>query len=350
MSERKLATIRQIAEVAAIPNADKICAYRVDGWWVVDQVGRYNVGDMVLYLEVDSWVPHTMAPFLSKGLAPKVYNNVEGNRLRTIKLRGQVSQGLLLPTDIVETVTGSPWLKFAEGVDLAYHLGIQKWEAPIPAQLAGKMKGNFPSFIPKTDQERIQNIYDKVMEKFSRKDFKVSIKLDGSSCTVYYKDGDVGVCSRNLELIISEENKDNSFIKTATESKLAICLAKFGLNIAIQGELMGPGVQGNREGLGCHTLFIFDIYDIDSQSFYTTRAVELFYEKLRYEGLDTTLCRLVPSLGTFRPLDSLPKMLIAADGPSLHAQVREGVVWRCIEDPNFSFKVISNQYLLAEKD
>jgi RNA ligase (TIGR02306 family) len=89
---RKLATIREIEEIKPIPEADKICAYRVDDWWVVDTINKYQVNDLVIYCEVDSWIPHELAPFLSKGQEPREYNGVKGERLKTVKLRGQISQ------------------------------------------------------------------------------------------------------------------------------------------------------------------------------------------------------------------------------------------------------------------
>jgi len=99
---RKMATIRKIEEVKAIPNADNIVAYRVGGWWVVDSIDKYIVGDLVVYAEPDSWIPHEVAPFLSRGNFPHVYNEVKGERLRTISLKKQISQGLLLPLKKVE--------------------------------------------------------------------------------------------------------------------------------------------------------------------------------------------------------------------------------------------------------
>jgi len=166
---RKLATIRKIAEVKIIENADKICQYRVDGWWVVDAVERYQVGDLVVYFEIDSWVPTELAPFLSKGKEPREYGGVKGERLKTVKLRGAVSQGLLLP---VETGFGGyPWIRSAtgehtvvqEGQDVTELLGIQKYEPPVPAQLAGKIAGVFPSWLRKTDQERCCDANTKVL-------------------------------------------------------------------------------------------------------------------------------------------------------------------------------------------
>lgn len=96
---RKLASIQRIEEIKDIENADAIQAYRVLGWWVVDRKGQHKVGDLVIYLEIDSWVPYELAPFLSKGQEPREYNGVKGERLRTIKLRGTTSQGLLLKTE-----------------------------------------------------------------------------------------------------------------------------------------------------------------------------------------------------------------------------------------------------------
>lgn len=148
---RKLATIQKISEIKPIKDADRIVAYRVNGWWIVDQKDKYKVGDFVIYCEIDSWIPHEIAPFLSKGKEPQEFNGVKGEKLRTIRLKKQISQGLLLPL-VLENFTID--VSEAEGTDLSEILNIQKWEKPVPPQLAGTMRGNFPSKIPKTDQER----------------------------------------------------------------------------------------------------------------------------------------------------------------------------------------------------
>ena len=166
--DRKLATVERIVEIASIPDADKICAYKVRGWCVVDQVGRYAVGDLVVYCEIDSFIPTAIAPFLTKsGHFPKTYEGIEGERLRTAKLRGQVSQGLILPIAKFVPEKGiANALKYfdangnahhqvvADGDDVTELLGIVKWNPPVAACLAGLAKGNFPSFGRKTDQER----------------------------------------------------------------------------------------------------------------------------------------------------------------------------------------------------
>jgi RNA ligase (TIGR02306 family) len=151
---RKLATIRVIDALNPIEGADAIECATIGGWKVVVKKGEFNVGDRAVYCEIDSWIPTELAPFLSKGKEPREFEGIKGERLRTVKLRGQLSQGLLLNLDSAIPQTNS----FADGDDVSELLNIVKWEMPMNAQLAGMAKGNFPSQIPKTDQERVQNL------------------------------------------------------------------------------------------------------------------------------------------------------------------------------------------------
>ena len=133
---RKLATIRTIDELRPIEGADAIECATVGGWKVVAQKGLYKEGDLAVYFEIDSWIPTELAPFLSKGKEPREFEGIKGERLRTIKLRGQLSQGLLMPLAEVIAIAGctSP---IQEGDDVSEWLNIQKWEKPMNAQLAG---------------------------------------------------------------------------------------------------------------------------------------------------------------------------------------------------------------------
>lgn len=366
---RKLASIRRIADIQPIEGADAIVVATVDGWKVVVKKDEFKVGDLAVYLEIDSWVPHELAPFLSKGQEPREYNGVKGERLRTIKLRGQVSQGLLLPLSMWAPAR-RPWTiaeeGFEEGTDITEYLGIQKWEAPIPAQLQGQAAGMFPtSLIPKTDQERIQNCFGEIQKRAKRfatekvwnaetqtleehpvavpDDFKeptyeVTMKLDGSSCTIFRWEGELRVCSRNLELKINDENKDNTFVAMALKIG-----DKIPNGFAFQGEVMGPGIQGNREGFTEHKFFVFDIFDIRNHEYLApTKRREI----RRTFGLDH-----VPVLGTdWKAPASVEEGLSLAEGPSINHKVREGLVWKCNEDPSFSFKTISNAFLLKGGD
>ncbi len=335
---RKLASIRRIADIQPIEGADAIVVATVDGWKVVVKKDEFQVGDLAVYLEIDSWVPTELAAFLSKGQEPREYNGVKGERLRTVKLRGQVSQGLLLKLD-AEGVKGKLFFTLPEeGADLTEILGIQKWEPEIPAQLAGQVRGLFPtSLIPKTDQERIQNCFQEIQDK-GDVTYEVTMKLDGTSCTIFRWEGELRVCSRNLELKINEENKDNTLVAMAL---------KIGDSIpdgfAFQGELMGNGIQGNREGFKEHQFFVFDVFNMFSHLYVGPTARREVCKELKLEH--------VPVFGTAMPAPrNVEEGLALAEGPSIVHKVREGLVWKCNEDPSFSFKTISNQFLLKGGD
>ena len=333
---RKLASIRRIANIQPIEGADAIVVATVDGWKVVVKKDEFKVGDLAVYLEIDSWVPHNLAPFLSKGQEPREYNGVKGERLRTVKLRGQVSQGLLLS---LESVKGPLFFVLPEeGVDVTEQLGIQKWEPEISPQLAGQVRGLFPtSLIPKTDQERIQNCFVDIESK-GDVTYEVTMKLDGTSCTIFRWEGELRVCSRNLELKVNEENKDNTLVAMAL--KLG---DKVKDGIALQGEVMGPGIQGNREGFKEHRFFVFDIFDIHEHEYLPPYARSNYCTRTEIDH--------VPVLGEeWVAPESVDAGLALAEGPSITHKVREGLVWKCNDDPSFSFKTISNQFLLKGGD
>lgn len=340
MQERKLASIRRIEEVIAIPNADKIVAYRIGGWKVVDAKDKYNVGDLVVYIECDAWVPHSIAPFLSKGKEPRVYKGAPGERLRTIKLRGQISQGLLLPIP-EDTIKGSGIL-IGDGLDLTDRLGVFKWETETEFVHADT-KGTFPAFIPKSDQERIQNCYKDVKDLLATAQWEVTEKLEGQSHTAYLYNGEFGVCSRNLEL---KDTEGSTFWNTARKYNLEGILRKDGRNLMIQSEQVGPGIQGNIYRLDEHKLFVYDVFLIDEQRYLTP------HERIEFcadNGLETVP---IDTWGWVNYFGMDRDALIArADGVSyLHETKREGLVFKMQSKERLSFKVISNAYLLNEKD
>lgn len=349
---RKLASIRRIADIRPIPDADAIEVAVVDGWKVVVKKGEYKPGDLAVYLEIDSWVPHEIAPFLSKGQEPREYNGVLGEKLRTVKLRGQVSQGLLLPVELAQDyiaihcdndggdipVTLPDRPAFEVGTDLTEILGIQKWEPEIPAQLAGQVRGAFPtSLIPKTDQERIQNCFAEIEAK-GDVDYEVTMKLDGSSCTIFRWEGELRVCSRNLELKINEENKDNTFVAMALKIGDRV---KDG--IALQGEVWGEGIQGNKEKIKGQRFSVFDIFDINAHEYLSpARRRQLCHD------FDIDHVPVIDSHASAPA--TVEEGLAIASGPSVHAAHREGVVYKCNNNPSFSFKIINNDWLVHYKE
>lgn len=348
---RKLASIRRIDAIDPIAGADAIEVATIGGWKVVVKKGEFAAGDLAVYFEIDSWIPHALAPFLSKGKEPRQFNGISGERLRTVKLRGQVSQGLLLP--IETTFAGKDrsfyWSMLNE--DVSDQLGIQKWEPPISPQMAEIARGMFPSFIRKTDQERCQNIVDQIFTGDDSAQYEVTVKLDGSSCTIYHNNGELGVCSRNLELKISDENKDNAYVRPLFDNMLNISLPSIGRNVALQGELMGPGIQGNREQFSKTEFFLFDIFDIDKQEYFTPAERYAFVEQLKqwwppfnHVPFVARSAHLYDTLGIRDVFD----LLKFAEGKSINHPVREGLVFKRI-DGKFSFKAISNEFLVKEK-
>lgn len=334
--ERKLASVRVISDIQPIEGADMIELAIVDGWKVVvaKNVG-HKVNDLVVYCEIDSFLPiKEEFEFLRKGSYKKMVDGTEGFRLRTIKLRGQVSQGLILPIHVL------PLLEMvSEGQDVTEMLGIVKYEPPIPAELAGKVKGLFPSFLRKTDEERIQNLSGEI-ETWKDKTFYVTEKLDGSSATFYYKDGEFGVCSRNLELL---ETEDNTFWKFARQTDLENKMKEFSLNISLQGELIGEGIQGNPYKMKGQTVKFFNLFGIDSQEYYSLPVFESVCNRF---GVD-----MVPILDkNFELPKSVENILKYAEDKSVLNSTfdREGVVIRSL-DRRISFKAISNKFLLNEK-
>lgn len=340
---RKLATIRKIDAINPIEGADAIEVATVGGWKVVVKKGEFAVGDLAIYCEIDSWIPHALAPFLSKGKEPREFEGVKGERLRTIKLRGQISQGLLLPLSILpDSLKQHPsfWDE-VDGFDVTELLGIKKWEKPIHPQLRGMVHGNFPSLIPKTDQERVQNL---VKEIANGGIFEVTEKLEGSSMTVYRIKGEFGVCSRNLDL---KRDENNAFWKVAVREKIDEKMQAIDpyWDFAIQGELIGPSIQGNIYGLKDVEFHVFDVYDIQAGDYLAPNVRRTLIRKM---GLDH-----VPVLNGRFVLDgqTVDELLIMAEGLcqlGMDCQ-REGIVFKEVNG-GFSFKAVSNKYLLNSKE
>ena len=245
--ERKLATIRRIKEILPIEGADKIELAAVDGWRVVVAKDvQHKIGDLVIYCEIDSFLPiREEFEFLRKSSYKKM-GDQEGFRLRTTKMKGQISQGLILPISVLNPPDTNIYVQPFEGLDVTEMLDIVKYEPPILANLAGKVKGLFPSFLVKTDEERVQNIAVEysALRFQSKHQFYVTEKLDGSSATFYINNGEFGVCSRNLELL---ETENNSFWKVARELKLEENLRALGKSICLQGELIGDGIVTGKD-------------------------------------------------------------------------------------------------------
>jgi RNA ligase (TIGR02306 family) len=356
---RKLASIRKIDNIQPIVGADAIEVATLGGWKVVVKVGEFKIGDLAIYIEIDSWVPESLAPFLTKGQNAKEYEGIVGNRLRTVTLRGQISQGLLLKLDMKDgryfmTDKNNAAVEVHEGDNVSEHLGIVKWEPAIPAELAGEMVGYFPSFGKKTDAERIQNIDAETLNSYMDLEFEITVKRDGSSCSIYHYDAipenQVGVCSRNINLKITPD-ASNTFVKMFNELDCENVLRSLGMNVMIQAELFGPGIQDNFEKVSKHTLEVFNVYDIDKQRDLVRderlQVISAFNAVAGYDALKSVPVVAITQLKNIGTTHD--ELLEAADGPSAGAgRFREGLVYKStslVDGKVVVFKTVSNLYL-----
>jgi RNA ligase (TIGR02306 family) len=225
-------------------------------------------------------------------------------------------------------------------VDISERLGIQKWEAPIPASLSGDVEGVFPTVVPKTDQERIQNLTEelKTWQSNSAFTWEVTEKLDGSSMTVFVHDDRVGVCSRNWAL---KETAGNTLWAVARREQLIEKVRQTGRNLALQGELIGEGIQGNAYNVKGQDFRLFDIYDIDRGEYLGPVERRVFAE--------THGIKHVPVIATEMVIEEwVTGLLTMADGVSvLNPKTnREGLVFKCNTFGGPSFKAISNRWLI----
>lgn len=359
---RQLATIRTIASTRPIQGADRIEVAQVDGWECVVKKGEFEVGQHIVYVEVDSVMPERPE---FEFLRDRKF------RVRTIKLRGQVSQGLVLPLDIL------PAGNYKLGDDVTELLGVTKYDPQAQQEallltkqpktptnpvvkflmrfkwyrrlfMKPKRKGGFPDWIVKTDETRIQNLttlFD--IERKKGTLFSVTEKVDGQSATYFLqkisrRKYEFGVCSRNIRL----GTPDNSSYWTIArkydiENVLKKLIGEYQ-TIVLQGEICGDGIQGNKYHISGYDLFAFNLIYPDHKC--TTAEIK---ETLAPFGIKS-----VPIVEEGKALpETIAELVEYSKGKSVvrKEQKREGVVMRNVQN-NISFKVINPDFLLAEKD
>lgn len=359
---RKLVTVRTISAIDPIPGADAIEVATVDGWKVVVKKGEYAAGQEVLYFEIDSILPKGVPEFeflMARDCKEQPADDgtyVLGHRLRTIKLRGQVSQGLVIPMSekIIEALREHGGPSGDEGAQfLADYFGVKKYEKPIAPSMQGVQRGDYPNWLPKTDQERVQNCFDSLPR--SEKVWRIEEKVEGSSITIYWNGEYAGVTSRNIDLKLDQEG--NTFVDMAKRTGLLEYIERAGtaLNkkIAIRGELVGPGIQDNIYKLSDFRIYIYDVW-VDDGYLDPQNRSSFLDEMYSDKTVDADLARPVPVVLDFGSIDlhkSAESIVETADGKSLinPDTLREGLVYKTIDTPVISFKAISNAYLMREK-
>jgi hypothetical protein len=371
--ERRLATIQKVSTLSPIEGADKIEVARVLGWDCVVKKGEFKEGDLGVYIEVDSVLPDKpVFEFMKE----------RKFRVKTVKLRGQISQGLFL------SVASFPEIKKPkEDMDVTKLLGIVKYDPPevdynpsksskakkrpwwfyilirIPflrKWLVKPVGGGiaFPShLVPKTDETRIQAFGDEFLE--ANKDLKVNVtqKMDGTSVTIIWHKNKLSVASRNVWFPTYKANVYWDFVKQVGFDTFL----KKGVSLAIQGELCGPGIQGNKYKLSEVILFIFGAYDIAKQEYMTPHQLKELTSYIRLFS-KTELVRPVETLLDDKPISAVGTtvdewMQFATTRSSYNPETwNEGIVIRSMDNKPYgvkgmngrrwSFKAVSSEFLL----
>lgn len=348
---RKLASIQTVNTIEPITNADAIERVRVLGWWVVAKKGEFKTGDKVVYCEIDSLLPERPEfEFLRASSFKPAQLGATGEqilpagfRIKTVKLRGQVSQGICFPLSLLP-----PAAPTDEGADVTALLSVAKWEPPVPVGMGGKVKGGFPGFLPKTDETRVQ-LLEQLLLRHRGKTFYVTEKLDGTSFSAFVRQGEFGICSRNLWM--DETDESNLLARVARslrlEEKLRTARERLGFDVAIQAEVIGPGIQKNKYELPTVTLYVFNVLNVETY--------QLLDHAAMLQELAEMQINVVPQLGTLVLDHSVDALIAFSEGTSvLNPKVqREGVVLRPLIEEHaaelggrLSFKAINPKFLL----
>ncbi len=338
---RKLASIQKITNIFPIPDADSIELAQVLGWKCVVKKDQFKVGETIIYVEYDSVLPEREEfEFLRN----------KNFRIKTLRLRGQISQGVVFPLAILTPLEEN----YNIGDDVTDILGIVKYEPPVKGN-AAEFKGPFPEFVSKTDETRIQAVPELLLEtpKPDYNEYYITEKLDGTSATFFSWSGgsleneaEFGVCSRNLEL---KDTPRSSHWHIAHSLNLKEKLKSYS-NIAIQGEIVGPGIQKNKYKLSKVEFYCFNIVDLSMRERGNLIEMIDFCNEL---GI-----KMVPLLDdSFQlyPDHTVDSLVELSRGTSqLNSKtVREGIVIRSVFpyrsnslESSFSFKVINPDFLI----
>lgn len=346
--KRKLASVQQISRLSKHNNADSLEIAELEGmgWQVVVKKNEFKEGDLVVYLEIDSLCPKTeWSAFLEK----------VNYRVKTIRLRGQLSQGLILSLSILQKESKEIFFVGHVGQDVSEILGITKYESAEESD-RNKKRGleSFPihlGFI-KTDEPRIQS-EPKYLKLFKDQKVYGSLKYDGCSTTffIHPETGKFSVCSRNYLLELSYEEDPNcpQLQYVHLHPEIEVSLRKFP-HLVLQGELYGPKINKNNLQTKELKFVVFSIFNMQTRKYCNMYELQSYCKELGME-----MVAIVFDTDSF-DIDSVARLLELAKGkyPGTKND-REGIVFRLKETMYLeggvrgSYKVINNDFLEKEK-
>lgn len=363
---RKLASVQKIKAIKPIKGADKIEVVQVLNWDCVAKKGEYQVGDEVIYFEIDSLLPDI--PMLEWLKGSSWSQKLNKYKISTHKFRGQISQGLVMPIKDLEELDRQIHnreecvpIAYVEGTDLTEILEIEKYEPPVSNGPLGDLISH-EWYVPKTDEERIQTCAENVLPEYMKSgqgDWYASVKLDGTSCTAGLFEDMFLIGGRNQWY-----KGPNMYTETVKkygdiEKHLRDYQKLTGKYIVFQGELCGPGIQSNRLGLKEKEWFIFNVWVSDTGKMDSYKKLDLLRFLNMCDDFGLPHVPIIPVSAKFdfksttdidetvnnllKYVDSIKYRTFFDDASP--NQIAEGLVFRK-NDMTYSFKVISNKFLL----
>ena len=366
---RKLASVVEIESCEPIPETERLSVVKMvgKGWQVVVGRDEFKKGDLCVYFEIDSYLDSKdeRFAFLKDRCLRKIVSKSgtvlrEGYKIKTIKLRGVVSQGLVMP------VSAFPEIEDPEvGDDVTLLLKVEHFDEVLEqlrpltgAVMSGDAMGPFPALIPKTDEERIQNLGD-WFQTMKGSEWQVTQKHDGTSCTIAYSPttdpkNPVIVCSRNQRLKpVSETGIVSVYWQMSMKYKIIEKLKKLyddsdgDVELALQGEIVGPGINGNRNHENEYKFLVFRAWRVPEQRFYQPEHLILLCDYLVIPHVNVVEDRFK----FFDEITTMEDALKFAEGKTPEGNEREGLVCKSVDrNPLLSFKIVSNKYLLRGND
>ena len=308
--------------------------------------------DLAVYFEIDSFLPIREEYEMLRASSYKSNEFMgEGYKLRTMKFKGQLSQGLVLKISQLPQLQGVQGL--AEGFDVTEILGVKEWEMPEVASASGTIKQGRPTHIPKTDETRIQSSPE-LLEEFRGLPYYITTKMDGSSHSVGYRDADgLSYTSHNCTIIDDGKSDFVEYVKTKGIAKAIQTYAENNGHkmLVVQGEWCGAGIQKNRLKLMKPEWFVFTVA-IDGKRVGLEKlkevCKEIGAEMVPVEETGNDLLTVYPTIDA---------LLERAVGVGYNNTQREGIVIRPAEPVHsdilsapLSMKVLNNKYLLKNDD
>lgn len=347
---RKLATIQQVKTVSSIKDSDflELLTFENIGWQCVTSKDKVKAGELGVFFEVDSFLPieDERFKFLEKTSARQMFTGLKGYRLKSLTLRNQLSQGLFLSLSDFPELEGKVLLD-----DVTELLDVVKWEREPSISMEGDIVADYPGHTPRSHQDRIQNVPE-YFEIYKDVLFERTKKLEGASQSYHFLNGEIDTSSHNTTFV---KNIKFTPWKYALDIELDKALKEINKNVTIQGEFMGPKMQGNIEGFNEFKFFTYNIWDIDKGEWFSAKERYAFMDEVNdiLGGTFLHVPVLDKEIKIFSVVSDLNELLAMADGKSINAKRREGDVYKSLEkiDGRYvQFKVISNKYLLKEKD